>query len=94
MAERRRGDGAVREHALTARIRGEGPRSGRTYGLAVTVLNAEVTGVGIGHFGDIPGYHTQALYFPERKTTIVAIVDSDASPNDISLAALDVLAPK
>lgn len=69
-----------------------------SYGLAVMVFDAKITGGmgrGIGHGGDIPGYHTQAFHFPEKKTTIVAIVDSDAaSPNDVTVAALEVLAPK
>ena len=59
------------------------------------VFSASVTagaGPGIGHGGDIMGYHTQAFYFPQKKATIVAIVDSDAEdPNEISLSALQVL---
>lgn len=65
------------------------------YGLGIMVFGAAITagaGTGIGHGGDIPGYHTQAFYFPDTKTTLVAIVDSDAdNPNDVSLAALKVL---
>ena len=34
----------------------------------------------VGHGGDTPGYHTQALYFPDKKATIVVTVDSDAVP--------------
>jgi len=65
------------------------------YGLGIMVFGRTITaggGPGIGHGGDIYGYHTQSFYFPEKKTTIVAIVDSDAeNPNDVSLAALKVL---
>lgn len=65
------------------------------YGLGILVFGAASTagaGVGIGHDGAIPGYHTQAFHFPEKKTTLVAIVDSDAEdPNAVSLAALKVL---
>lgn len=66
------------------------------YGLAVMTFDGSITGgmgTGIGHSGDIPGYHTQAFYFPDKKTTIVSIVDTDAaSPNEVTAAALDVLA--
>jgi hypothetical protein len=59
------------------------------------VIDARVSGgagVGYGRSGDIPGYHTQSFYFPEGKTTIVAIVESDAdSANEVSVAALNVL---
>lgn len=65
------------------------------YGLAIMAFDEAVTGgmgPGIGHDGDIPGYHTLALYFPERSTTLVAIVDSDADDhNELSVAAIDVL---
>jgi D-alanyl-D-alanine carboxypeptidase len=45
-----------------------------------------------GHGGDIMGYHTTAYYVPEKRTTIVAIVDSDTeNPNDVSAVALRVL---
>ncbi len=68
------------------------------YGLGIMVFSPQVTaggGQGIGHNGSIPGYQTQAFYFPDRKTAIVSIVDSDAeNPNDVSLAALKVLFKK
>lgn len=68
------------------------------YGLGIMVFSPAVTagaGPGIGHGGDIMGYHTQAFYFPQTKATIVAIVDSDAEdPNEISLTALRVLFAK
>lgn len=65
------------------------------YGLGIFVYGPSITaggGKAIGHGGDIPGYHTQAFYFPEKLTTIVSIVDSDAEdPNKVSLAVLRVL---
>ena len=69
-------------------------QNGGSYGLGIEMLDASITGIGpaFGHGGDIAGYHTQAFYFPEKKTTIVAIVDSDAdNPNNVSLVALSVL---
>jgi len=49
------------------------------YGLAMMELQPSASfggGVGRGHNGDlIPGYHTQAFYFPERQTTVVSIID-------------------
>jgi D-alanyl-D-alanine carboxypeptidase len=68
------------------------------YGLGIMVLDKAASGgfgPGIGHGGDIPGYHTQAFYFPDKQTTIVSIVDSDAEdPNAVTVAALDVLRGK
>lgn len=65
------------------------------YGLGMMVLSNAATGgagAGYGHGGDIPGYHSQAFYFPDSKTTIASISDSDAvSPNDITIVALSVL---
>ncbi|HQK19464.1 MAG TPA: hypothetical protein PLJ27_18530 [Polyangiaceae bacterium] len=37
----------------------------------------------MGHGGDLPGYHSYALYYPDKKTTVVLIVDSDAGPGFI-----------
>lgn len=68
------------------------------YGLGIMLFGRQLTGgagPGIGHGGDIMGYHTQSFYFPEKKTTVVSIVDSDAeSSNDVSIVALDVLFAK
>lgn len=53
------------------------------YGAGMFELGPAIThggGTGIGHGGDFPGYHSWALYFPEKKTTIAVVVDSDASP--------------
>jgi D-alanyl-D-alanine carboxypeptidase len=72
--------------------------NGLDYGLGIMVFGPSITGgggTGIGHGGDIQGYHTQAFYFPDRKTTLVSIVDSDSdSPNDVSIEALKVLFKK
>jgi D-alanyl-D-alanine carboxypeptidase len=68
---------------------------GLTYGLGIFGYGASITGgagMGIGHGGDIAGYHTEAIYFPASKTTLVAIVDSDAEDaNDVVVATLGVL---
>ncbi len=58
------------------------------YGLGIIELPASTTmggGVAYGHFGDLlsqssvftplVGYHTAAFYFPEKDTTIVAVLD-------------------
>lgn len=53
------------------------------YGAGMFVLGPNIThggGVGVGHAGDFPGYHSWALYFADKKTTIAVVVDSDASP--------------
>ena len=68
---------------------------GASYGLGVLILDARITagaGVGLGHDGSIDGYHTQAFYFPEKKTAICAVVNQDGKdPNDVTLAALKAL---
>lgn len=68
---------------------------GLRYGLGIMLLDDNVTGGfgrGIGHGGDIPGFHSMALHLPERGATCVAIVDSDQeNPNTVSLAAFKVL---
>jgi D-alanyl-D-alanine carboxypeptidase len=48
------------------------------YGLGVMEFSPKIAGErALGHMGDQPGYHTQMLYFPERRTAIVSIVNSD-----------------
>ncbi len=85
-------DSAMQKEMLTP-VETDDPNVG--YGLGIMLFGAAITGgggQGIGHGGDIPGYHTQAFYFPKVKTTLVAIVDSDGeSPNDVSVAAINVL---
>ena len=70
---------------------------GISYGLGTMITSAAIAGnagVGIGHGGDISGYHTMAFYFPAKQTTIAAAVTSDAaSANDVFVAALDALFP-
>jgi D-alanyl-D-alanine carboxypeptidase len=70
--------------------------SGVGYGLGVFVYDPSIVGgtPGWGHAGDIPGYHTQVLYLPEKKIAIVSMVNSDGEdPNDVTVAALDILLP-
>lgn len=87
-------DAAMQKEVFTSIATDE---STMRYGLGLMVLDRKVTGgagTGYGHAGDTPGYHTQAFYFPDAKTTIVSIVDSDAArANDITGAALGVLFP-
>lgn len=68
-----------------------------SYGLGLMLLGPALTGgagPGLGHGGDIVGYHTQAFHFPETKVTIVSIVNQDgAEPNDLTAAALTTLFP-
>lgn len=68
---------------------------GMHYGLGTMIVPAASSGGagrGIGHGGDISGYHSLAFYFPEKDTTIVAIVNSDAAdPNVPFVAALETL---
>ena len=65
------------------------------YGLGVMILPASVTGAagqGVGHGGDIHGFHTQAFWFPDKHTAICSVVNQDGtSPNDLTAAALGVL---
>lgn len=70
---------------------------GLSYGLGVFMMDATVlkaAGPSLGHGGDIAGYHSWALYFPEKKTTLVAVAAADGiSGNDILAATVDVLFP-
>ncbi|HVH44677.1 MAG TPA: serine hydrolase domain-containing protein [Labilithrix sp.] len=75
------------------------------YGLGVMVFGPDATrgaGPGYGHGGDLFGYHSWGLYFPESKTTVALVIDSDkgtkgvfpfASSNsrDLLYATLDTL---
>jgi D-alanyl-D-alanine carboxypeptidase len=91
------GSGAFHDPAMQQQLLTPFPTDDKSlgYGLGIMLFGRNITaggGPGIGHGGDIPGYHTQAFYFPEKHTTLVSIVDSDAeSSNDVSIAALDVL---
>lgn len=68
-----------------------------SWGLGVQLLDESVTGgagPGIGHGGDIPGFHTQSFYFPETELGITSIVNKDgADPNEITAAVLTSLFP-
>ena len=69
-------------------------QTGTLYGRGVFVFDTAATGVATswGHPGDINGYHSQMSYFPDSKTIIVSLVNSDsADPNAVTVAALTVL---
>lgn len=65
------------------------------YGLGVMVLEDGATGGigrGVGHSGDIPGYHTQAFYLVDKRTTVVVINDTDKDPtSQVAAGAFEVL---
>ncbi|WP_394829418.1 serine hydrolase domain-containing protein [Pendulispora albinea] len=76
------GSGTFHSPAIQAEIEKAIAISGTNdykYGLAMMEIQPSATfggGLGRGHNGDlIPGYHTQAFYFPERRTTVVSIID-------------------
>lgn len=73
------------------------PQPGLSYGLGVFLTASDLSGgfgAGIGHGGDIPGYHSLGLYYPERKTTLFGVVNSDsASSSAPFIAAFPVLMP-
>lgn len=70
------------------------PKGG--YGLGVSQIPAGATlgnGVGVGHGGSIFGYQTQAFWFEQTKTGLVAIVaDTGGDPNALSVVALRAVA--
>jgi len=69
--------------------------AGLRYGLGIFEFAPSITGglgKGLGHGGDIPGYHTQAFYFPERGTSLAAAVTSDRDrANDVTVALLPII---
>jgi hypothetical protein len=68
------------------------PESGLQYGLGVFLFGAAITGgvgTGIGHGGDIMGFHSMGGYFPSKQMTLFGVVDSDSgSGNDVLAAVL------
>lgn len=55
-------------------------RAGWKYGPGTIQLEASVTsggGIGRGHGGDYPGYHSMAFYFADKQSTVVMIHDHD-----------------
>jgi D-alanyl-D-alanine carboxypeptidase len=62
------------------------------YGLGVYMIAASNTvgsGPAIGHNGAVNGYATMAFYFPERRMSLVGVVDQDgADANALLLEAL------
>lgn len=62
------------------------------YGLGVMISNGGPAGVGYGHGGDISGFHTDAAWYPDKRTAVCAVVNQDgADPNAITSAALKAL---
>ena len=86
---------APEQNELTRSVHTTQP--GLDYGLGVFVGSAAITGglgPAIGHGGDIMGYHSWGLYFPEKKVTIFGTVTSDkGNGNDILVAGITALAP-
>jgi hypothetical protein len=87
-------DAATREE-LTASPLDMG--GGLGYGLGTMIAPASITGgagPGVGHGGDIFGYHALTLYFPDRQAAIAAVVNSDADDvNEVFVAGLLTLFP-
>lgn len=72
----------------------EGAGSPETYGLALEILSARATGDGVayGHGGDLPSFHSLALYFPAHEWTVTAIVNrEDGDPSVIMTAVTSAL---
>lgn len=68
--------------------------SGVNYGAGMFELAPTLTnggGLAVGHAGDFPGYHSWALYFPDKTTTVVVVVDSDAAPTKNALSYSETL---
>lgn len=62
---------------------------GLGYGLGVMVFSPSIAlARGIGHRGDLEGYHCYAIHFPEKRATVAHCLTSDAS-SDVAMA--DVL---
>ena len=81
---------------LTSRTSDMG--GGLRYGLGVMLVDTSntvgttgpgiwKTGTGLGHFGGIDGFVTEAVYFPDRKTAIVVILNQDAGNPDLVFSA-------
>jgi D-alanyl-D-alanine carboxypeptidase len=66
------------------------------YGLGIMRfdVNAADTGVGYGLLGDTDGYHSVAMYFPDKDLTVVAFMDQDgAAPYFLFGDVLQAIAP-
>jgi D-alanyl-D-alanine carboxypeptidase len=63
--------------------------AGVEYGLGVFGFGPQVLAgqEGLGHGGDIPGYHTLMIYLTEHDTVVVSIVNSDAAAPESALGA-------
>jgi D-alanyl-D-alanine carboxypeptidase len=86
----RRGSGSFHSPAMQAEMMTGAPTGlDFSYGSALVMVepaSAALNGNGpaFGHGGDTPGYHSMALYFPEKKATIAVVVHSDAAPTSTS----------
>lgn len=92
------GTGALLTPALQAEMNKSVPiaqEPGLNYGLGVFIADASITGglgPAIGHGGDIMGYHSWGMYFPDKHATIAGTVDSDkGNGNDILVAGITAL---
>jgi len=56
--------------------------SGRAYGLGIGIDNGW-----LGHTGELPGYNTGAYYLPEKKATVVVMVNSDIPVGNVDPAS-------
>ena len=68
--------------------------TGVDYGLGMFEYGPAVLGGqhGVGHGGDIPGYHTMMLYLDQYDTVVVSIVNNDAAdPSAALIKALPLL---
>jgi D-alanyl-D-alanine carboxypeptidase len=66
---------------------------GYKYGLGVQIYASFYKGEkAIGHLGDTTGFHTWALYFPNRDLALLVVVNEETAKVDpVGRAALDVL---
>lgn len=92
------GKGALLTPAMQTELTKSVPiaaEQGLSYGLGVFIADASITGglgSGIGHGGDIMGYHSWGMYFPDKQSTIAGTVDSDkGNGNDILVAGITAL---
>lgn len=76
------------------------PQRGLAYGLGVFVAEPSVAGGdarlgdGVGHGGDLPGYHTWGWTFPKVGLVVFAGVTGDGgSANDLVAATLEAVVP-
>lgn len=79
----RRSSGAFHSESANKELFSLVPANGGGYGMGLNVIDGSYThggGRAFGHYGDLHGYHSFSSYFPDRKATVVLIVDSDGGP--------------